>query len=149
MSYADDEMIAEEDGLVRQFCYPPPRSHAELAQLEAAVRSAENAPTLPALPDFSLPVSRRFDPSRDIPVALAEAKAAFNFEWGTIRTGDPIVAAALAAAEKVDHLHREYPGFNYRCDPCLSRGDVTRFDWAGALFVHFLTCPHFRASVEE
>lgn len=144
MSYADDEMIAAEEGPD----LGPPRTREDWDQLFAALDAAENAPTIPGPPQWVVDEARSFIASRDLPVAMRESRAAFNFSWGTMNVGDPIVAAALAAAEMSEQLHYKY-GAAYRCDDCLGAGILSStFDWAGALFIHFLTCPHFAGTLK-
>ncbi len=82
-----------------------------------------------------------FKPSRDLPAALDEAKATVH-QWGSLNVLDPLVSAALAVAEISERHHHEHSS-PYQCDDCEAAGERPTFRWAGALFVHFLTCPNF------
>lgn len=72
---------------------------------------------------------------------------ALTFEsWGKLAIVNPVVAAALDAAER-EELFGKVSGV-FRCRACLDAGDLSaRFDWGGALFIHLLGCSRFTGTI--
>ncbi len=142
--------LFDDDLSEAEYLTPSVRSREEWDYLFRTLDAPDETVTLAKLPDFE-PVlvgegpERYFIPARDLPRAMREAE---DFSWGSLNVGDPIVVAALKAAEVQEYFRRQVDGFQYRCDACLSDKDLTTFTWAGALFVHLLTCPRFKKAVE-
>lgn len=151
MTRINDDDIAAEDGP----SIGAPRTREEWDQTFRALDEADRIPSLPSPPVLSMmrdlvgdclaPV-RVFHPSRDLPAALDEGQLT-RAAWGDMNVGHPVVVAALGIAENAETL-RHVHGALYRCDACLETGGLETFPWAGALFVHLLTCPHFAKTVE-
>lgn len=81
-------------------------------------------------------------------MARAMNDGQLTFEsWGKLALANPVVKAALDAAEKEERLRRTSGG-SLRCDACLTAGGFGTFEWAGALFIHLLTCQKFAATIE-
>ncbi len=99
-----------------------------------------------------LPIQRPFVPSHNLADALDEGRLT-RAAWGTMELGHPIVVAALSEAETNERRRHELGvGWRYLCVHCCSADAIDSviapFPWAGALFVHLLTCPHFAKTVD-
>lgn len=168
MSELDRDMIDADDGIARQ--YGNAQSPAELAQMERVTDVVDRMATLARGVEWSalaLEAPERtvgdafveFKTSTDAPrgnavqfahyqaMARTMTEGRLTFEsWGKLAIVNPVVAAALDAAEREEKLGKVSGVF--RCEACLVAGDLgARFEWGGALFIHLLTCSRFTATV--
>lgn len=93
------------------------------------------------------PVATRFPPPKDlnqIVVALDDERSRLTrASWGTMRLSDPVIRAALDECKRAETMRGVFPNYPYACPGCVDVGRATSSEWAGALFVHLITCPHF------
>lgn len=151
MSRFDDEMIAEEERPLLPF---PPRTLEAWMQLNRGLDAADQIGSqAPAVVDWYAiacntwsPPAVQFSHPNAAAIAFLEARDSMA-SWGTMKLSDPIVVAALDAAEREEQT-KKLANTNLRCDACLSTGKLETFEWAGALFIHLLTCPLFAKRVD-
>lgn len=149
MSELDRDMIAADDGIARQ--YGNARSPGELADMERVVDAADRMATLargvdwPALAMAADGGDVQFSDYQAMARTLNGGRLTMA-AWGKLALANPVVAAALDAAEREEAVGKVSGVF--RCNACLDAGDLgARFEWGGALFIHLLTCSRFTATV--
>jgi hypothetical protein len=151
MSRFDDEMIAEEERPLLPF---PPRTLEAWMQLNRTLDAADQIGTqAPAVVDWyalaDVPAESAVQFSHYQAMARALNEGQLTYEsWGKLAIVNPVVKAALDAAEQEEQT-KKLANTNLRCDACLSTGKLETFEWAGALFIHLLTCQRFAKAIAE
>jgi hypothetical protein len=94
-----------------------------------------------------------FPPPEDLNQIVAalddERSRLTRASWGTMRLGDPVIRAALDECKRAETMRGVFPNYPYACPGCVDAGNPAPYEWAGALFVHLITCHHFAEKINH